>query len=132
MTNQLPVRLILDRSALLGYLDGSIHVGEVLHEVTADRVLCGIPVVVLGEAEALIATGKDFALLRQLIAGDACTLLGLDDEDWQEYSYWRRVTGRSDLAAAALAAFAHDASVLTAEGGRYGGDVPAIHFPGTR
>lgn len=129
MTNDPPVRLILDRSALVAYaVHRSVHVGETLHEVIDDDVNFGVPVIVA--MEALTRTsGKDRALLHQLLALDACVLLPELPEDLLELTYWRDVTGRPDLAAAAHAVHAHDASVLTSEWSRYGGNVPLIHLP---
>lgn len=45
-----PVRLVLDRSALLAYLAGSVHVGEPLHEVIQDRNRFGVTAVTAAEA----------------------------------------------------------------------------------
>jgi hypothetical protein len=126
-----PVRLILDRSALLAYAAGSVHVAEPIHEVVQDGVRFGVPDVVAVETLA-IATGKDLANLHRLLALDACKVLPMlpnPERDLVELTYWRRTTGRIDLAAAALAGLAHDASVLTGEGPRYGDGVPLIDFP---
>ncbi|MBM0203539.1 hypothetical protein JNW90_10735 [Micromonospora sp. STR1s_5] len=127
MTNR-PVRLVLDRSALLAYVAGSVHVAEPLHEVEQDGVRFGVPVPVAAEALNL-AHGKDLALMHRLLALDVCVLLPLTPEHLPELTFWRRITGRLDLAAAALAALTLDAAVLTSEGTRYGGGVPAIYFP---
>lgn len=123
-----PVRLVLDLSALRAYLAGSVHVGEPIHEVAQDGVLFGVPLITAAEALAT-TTGKDLALLHRLLALDACAVLPHHDGDLLELTYWRRITGRLDLAAAALAAVAHDAPVLSGEGGRYGTDVPVIYLP---
>lgn len=122
-----PVRLVLDLSALRAYLAGSMHVAEVLHEVVEDaRFAVPIPVAV----EALATTtGKDLAALHRLFALDRCAVLPDRPADLTELAYWRRLTGRADMAAAAVTALVHDAAVLTSEGRRYGPDVPAIHFP---
>lgn len=122
-----PVRVVLDLSALRAYLAGSVHVGETIHEVVEDGRF-GVPVLVAYEALAG-AAGKDLATLHRLLALDRCALLAELPEDLLELTYWRRVTGRADLAAAAVAALVHDAAVLTSEGARYGPDVPVLHFP---
>lgn len=122
-----PVRVVLDPSALRAYVAGSIHVGETLHEVVEDGRFA-VPVLVAYEALAA-AAGKDLALLHRLFALDRCALLAELPEDLLELTYWRRFTGRADLAAAAVAALALDAPVLTSEGPRYGPDVPVLHFP---
>lgn len=122
------VRLVLDLSALRAYTAGSVHVGEPIHEVVEDDEQFGVPLPVAVEALAG-ATGKDLALLHRLLALDACAVLPALAGDLLELVYWRRITGRLDLAAAAVAALAHDASVLTAEAARYGSDVPVIDLP---
>lgn len=127
-----PVRLVLDRSALVGYVAGSMHVAEPLHEVAHDRVRFGVPAVVVAEALAMIDDPGDRAVLHRLLERPACAVLPTWGEDWQELAYWRNITGRVDLAAAVMAVLDHDASVLTSEGKAYGdgGDLPVIPFPG--
>lgn len=122
-----PVRLVLDLSALRAYPTGSVHVGETIHEIAEDGVCFGVPLLVAVEALAA-ASGKDLALLHRLLALDACVVLPHLERDLLEVTYWRRVTGRADLAAAVVAAFTHDAAVLTGEDARYGDDVPVIPF----
>lgn len=122
-----PVRVVLDLSALRAYVAGSVHVGETLHEVVEDGAF-GVPVLTAYEALAS-ASGKDLATLHRLLALQRCTLLAELPEDLVDLTYWRRITGRADLAAAAVVALAYDAPVLTSEGDRYGHDVPVLHFP---
>lgn len=122
-----PIRLVLDLSALRAYLAGSVHVGETIHEVVEDGRFA-VPLAVALEALAT-TTGKDLALLHRLFALDRCAVLPDRPEDLLELTYWRRATGRPDMAAAAVAALVHDAAVLTSEGRRYGPDVPMIYFP---
>ncbi|MGC4805533.1 PIN domain-containing protein [Micromonospora sp. DT233] len=120
-----PVRLILDTSALLTYLTGSVHVAEPVHEVVESRVAFGVPAVAAAEALALIDDAHDRALLMRLLQHRACAVLDTDGRTWHELAYWHRATGRPDLAACAMAALDHDAAVLTADGKLYGG-VPVI------
>ncbi|MEV7328223.1 hypothetical protein [Micromonospora sp. NPDC093244] len=125
-----PVRLVLDRSALLAYLAGSVHVGEPLHEVIQDRNRFGVTAVTAAEALALVSDPKERATLHRLLSLDACAVLATDGGSWHELSYWRTVTGRADLATTVLACLDHDASILSGED-RYGdGELPVIHFPG--
>ncbi|WP_422740767.1 hypothetical protein ACN263_20500 [Micromonospora sp. WMMD729] len=126
------VRLILDRSALLGYLAGSMDVAEPIHEVAHDGVRFGVPAVVAAEVLAMVDDPGDRALVHRLLERPACAVLPTWGEDWQELAYWRVVTGRVDLAAVVMAVLEHDASVLTSEGKAYGdgGDLPVIRFPG--
>ncbi|MEU4554698.1 hypothetical protein EV382_1588 [Micromonospora violae] len=124
-----PVRLVLDRSALLAYLAGSVHVGEPLHEVIQDRNRFGVTAVTASEALAIVSDPKERATLHRLLNLDACEVLSTEGHSWQELSFWRTVTGRADLASTALAVLEHDASILTAED-RYGdGELPVIHIP---
>jgi hypothetical protein len=127
VTPQPPIRLVLDLSALYGYLAGSVHVGEVLHEVVEDARFA-VPVAAAVEALAN-TTGKDLATLHRRFALERCAVLPDRAEDLAELTYWRRMTGRADLAAAAVAALTYDAAVLTIDGATYGPDVPVLHFP---
>lgn len=125
-----PVRLVLDRSALLAYLAGSIHAGELLHEVIADGVRFGVTAVTTAEALAVVDDPKDRASLHRLLTLEACAVLPTSDVSWQELAYWRRYTGRADLATTVMASLTHHAPILTQEP-RYGdGDLPVIHMPG--
>ncbi|WP_319462056.1 hypothetical protein [Micromonospora sp. RTP1Z1] len=124
-----PVRLVLDRSALLAYLAGSVHVGEPLHEVIADGVRFGVTAVAAAETLAVVDDPKDRAALRRLLALDACAVLPTPAGSWQELAYWRGFTGRVDLATTVLACLEHDAPILTGES-RYGdGELPVIPLP---
>ncbi|MFU8874725.1 PIN domain-containing protein [Micromonospora sp. SL4-19] len=124
-----PVRLVLDRSALLAYVSGSVHVGETLHEVITDGVRFGVTAVTAAETLAVVDDPKDRAALRRLLALDACAVLPTDAGSWHELSYWRRFTGRADLATTVLACLTHDAPILSGDP-RYGdGDLPVIALP---
>ncbi|PWU52749.1 hypothetical protein DLJ47_18055 [Micromonospora sp. S4605] len=128
-TDDRPVRLLLDRSALLAYVAGSVHVAEPLHEVIADRNRFGVTAVTAAEALAAIDDPKDRATLHRLLALDACLVLSTDGHTWHELAYWRGYIGRADLATTIMASFEHDASILTREN-RYGdGDLPVIYMP---
>nr|WP_130340740.1 hypothetical protein [Micromonospora kangleipakensis] len=120
---------MLDRSALLAYLAGSVHVGEPLHEVIADGLRFGVTAVAAAETLAVVDDPKDRPALHRLLALGACAVLPTPAGPWQELAYWRGVTGRVDLATTVLACLAHDAPILTGEL-RYGdGDLPVIQLP---
>lgn len=124
-----PIRLVLDRSALLAYLAGSVHVGEPLHEVIQDRNRFGVTAVTAAEALAIVSDPKERASLHRLLTLDACKVLSTDGHSWHELSFWRTLTGRVDLATTVLAVLEHDAAILSGED-RYGdGDLPVIHIP---
>jgi hypothetical protein len=123
-----PVRLLLDRSALLAYVAGSLHVAEPLHEVIEDRNRFGVTAITVAEALAAVDDPKDRAALHRLLALDACVVLPTDAHTWHELSYWRTYTGRVDLATTVMASLEHDASILTRED-RYGhDDLPVIYM----
>ncbi|MFI0795636.1 hypothetical protein ACH4OY_23590 [Micromonospora rubida] len=126
-----PVRLVLDRSALLAYLAGSMDVAEPIHEVAQSGVRFGVPAVVAAEVLAIMDDPAERALLHRLLKRSACAVLSTWGEDWQELAYWRRFTGRADLAAVVMAVLEHDACVLTSEVKVYGdgADLPVIGFP---
>lgn len=123
-----PVRLLLDRSALLAYLAGSTHAGEPIHEVIADGMRFAVTAVTAAETLAVVDGAKDRATLRRLLALDACAVLTTPADTWQELAYWRRFTGRMDLATTVMACLDHDAPILTGEH-RYGDDLPVIYMP---
>ncbi|SBT42958.1 PIN domain-containing protein [Micromonospora auratinigra] len=124
-----PVRLLLDRSALLAYVAGSVHVGEPLHEVIEDRNRFAVTAVTVAETLAVIADPKDRAAVHRLLGLDACVVLPTEGRAWQELSYWRGFTGRVDLATTVVACLDHDAAILTGED-RYGrDDLPVIRMP---
>lgn len=76
------VRAVLDRSALLSYARGHIHVGEAISEIADESgARVGIPSVALLEAHLVIAADKDSrGLLRHLAALPVTTLLTVDEQ----------------------------------------------------
>lgn len=124
-----PVRLVLDRSALLAYLTGSMDVAETLHEITQDGVRFGVPTLVVAETLTLIDDAHDRAVLHRLLTVEACAVLDAYGDQWEELAYWRRATGRIDTAAAVMAAIEHEAPVLTGEAKLYGDDISIIELP---
>ncbi|MER5608322.1 hypothetical protein AB0F93_03700 [Micromonospora tulbaghiae] len=125
-----PITLVLDRSAVLAYLAGSIHAVEPIGEVVQDRQRFGVTAITVAESQELAAP-KDRADLAVLLRMEACAVLPTWGESWQELSYWRGVTGRVDLASTVMSALEHRASILTGEGGKYGpeGHLPVIYMP---
>ncbi|WFE25914.1 hypothetical protein O7623_21455 [Solwaraspora sp. WMMD791] len=123
-----PVRLVLDRSALLAYVSGSVHVAEPIYEVTQDRVRFGVTAVSVAETLAMVGDSKDRQLLHRLLNLAACAVLDTTGWTWQELSYWRGVTGRVDLASTVMACLEHRAPILTGES-RYGDDLPVTYLP---
>ncbi|MDG4768573.1 hypothetical protein O7632_31445 [Solwaraspora sp. WMMD406] len=109
---------MLDRLALLAYLDGSAHVAAPIHEVTQDGVRFGVTAVSVVETLVMVSGGKDRQLLRRLLELDACAVLDTPGGSWQELSYWREVTGRVDLATRLGSFSAYDDRRSVSAGGR--------------
>ncbi|WP_422753152.1 hypothetical protein [Micromonospora sp. WMMD708] len=124
-----PVTLVLDRSALLAYMAGSIHAVEPVGEVITDRQSFGVTAVTVAETLKLVTNSKDRGDLHTLLTMDACAVLPTWGEDWLELSYWLGVTSRIDLATTVLAALEHGAQILSGEGHRYGEVLPINDMP---
>jgi hypothetical protein len=124
-----PVRLILDKTALLAYLAGVVHASEPVHEVAADGVMFGIPSVTIAETLTEVTDPFDRQLLFGLLAHPSCQPLDTPGDGWHELAFWRQITGRLDLAVCAVAAVEHDAAILTCEGKLYGDHLPVIDIP---
>lgn len=120
MSDEYPVSLVLDRSALLAYLNGSMHVAEPIHLATQDRVRFAATAITVAETLALVGDGKDRQLLHRLLTLDACAVLDTSGDSWQELGYWRGLTGRVDLATTVMACVEHRAPILTGEPPQYG------------
>lgn len=108
--------LVLDRSAIVAYAAGSVHVGEPISEVYADGGRVLVPVVCLIEAAREVGD----EMPRLLVVHPACTVADLAGELWPALAAGTRVLGRLDLAVALLAATAGGGYVLTAEPEAYG------------
>lgn len=124
------VTLILDRTALLGYAAGSMHVAETIHEVLDSGSRVGVPVAAAVEALAVVP-GAERSALDWLLGESWCQVLPSRAEDWAELAFWRDRTGRYDHAAAVLAALQFDALVLSSDVKAYGSDgtLPVVYFP---
>lgn len=116
---QLPVEMVLDRSAVLAYVAGSIHVAEPINEVAHDGAAFGVPAVCAAEALAEINDPKSRQKVKELLELDACRVLATDD-NWMELAYWRTLTKSIDRACAARAAVQNRAQILTSEYDLYG------------
>lgn len=117
MSNR-PVLLLLDTSAILDYTRQSIHVGEVMTEVTNDGGMVGLPVLCLVEAKRASASTD---LLDLLVAHQATTVLPVAADTWQALAVTYDTVGRLDLAAAVLAATETGGFILTAQPQLYAG-----------
>ena len=124
-----PVRLVLDRSALLAYAAGNIDAAETVGEVIRDGVRFGVPTVAAADALAVVDDNHDRTVLRRLLTSEACVMIGIDDDGWDELAFWRQSTGRLDTAAAVLVALNHEAWLLTGEPKLYEEGLSIIELP---
>jgi hypothetical protein len=119
------VRLVLDTSAVLAYVAGSIDLGEVITEVVDEAMRFGVPALCLVEASRL--AGEDGAAgLRLLAWHPHCAILPLVADDWEVVAAEARRLGRADLAVCLLEAFDRGGYVVTGEPDAYGDDVDAL------
>lgn len=114
----LPIRLVLDASAVLEYTRGSIHVGEVLTQVEDDNAVAVVPSLSLA---AVFRSITDSDRLDVLFTLPFVAVIGEDGAQWRALAALYDVTGRLDAAACALAAIDAGAAVLTAQPGLYAG-----------
>ena len=111
-----PVRLVLDTSAILEFARGSVHVGEVLAELTDSQAAAALPVACLAEAVPLALERER---LDALVTHEATVLLTDDAEEWSALGHMCAVTGEFSAASVALAAIDFQAWILTARPGLY-------------
>ncbi|PSK66328.1 hypothetical protein B0E53_01710 [Micromonospora sp. MH33] len=113
--NDLPIRLILDTSAILAFTEGSTAVGQAIARVADEGGLFGLPVMCLAEAARSVT---DAGRLDLLANHPAATVLTVDPLQWKTLAATHRAVGRLDTAAALLAAAANDCRVLSDQPGR--------------
>ncbi|HEY9483762.1 MAG TPA: hypothetical protein VIR00_12450 [Micromonosporaceae bacterium] len=114
------IAVVLDTSALLGYIDGHVAVGELIAEVADEERLIAVPAVCFAQARA--AVDDDVAAAHLLLLTSAPTItiepLGFARPDGAE-SIWRvgeiaRTANRDiGLGHAAYAAIDHRAHLAT-------------------
>jgi hypothetical protein len=124
-----PVLLVLDTSAILAYVQGSIHVGEPISEVADDGGVAGLPEDCLAEARWAIA---DESRLQMLINHEATEVISRA-AGWTVLADAIGRFGLPDAAAAALVAAGSRCGVLTRRPDIYcgtdGDDSLAIPIP---
>jgi hypothetical protein len=88
------IRAVLDRSAIQSYVNGHIHVGELVSEVTTEKgVYVGIPAAALAEAHVnYLGDDHAKALLRLLTTLPGTTVLDLDSQTAPEIAGSLRLT----------------------------------------
>ncbi|MCW3843781.1 hypothetical protein ONA70_27155 [Micromonospora yasonensis] len=108
-SRDLPIRLVLDTSAILAFTEGSTAVGEAIANVAEEGCLFGLPVMCLAEA-ARSATDPD--RLDLLANHPAAAVLTVDPLQWKAFATTYRAVGRLDTAGALLAAAGNDCRIL--------------------
>lgn len=124
--SDLPLRAVLDTSAVLAYAAGSIHVGETIGEIADEGAGFAVPVVCLLAAAGLVPADQQ-PMLDALAGHPHGVVLPLAPAGW------RRVAAASSLlsdlgrACAALPVVSGEAGyVMTAEPEAYGEGIETI------
>lgn len=114
----LPVRVVLDTSAILAFLKGSTTVGETIAQVAEEGYLFGLPVTCLAEASRSVA---DTDRLELLVNHPAAAVLTVDPLSWRALADTHRTVARLDTASALLAATNNGCTILTEQPNQYAG-----------
>jgi hypothetical protein len=111
------VRLILDTSAVSAYINGSIHVGELLIEIQEEEdIQFAVPVICLAEAGTV--TDNDDTLVLLAKHGRAI-VAAVPASRWSDLVNLSKMLGQVSHAATFLAAAKHEAYLVTATPERY-------------
>lgn len=116
MSEDRPVRLVLDATAILSFVRQRFDVGEALAEVSDNDAMAALPLACLVEA-AQHAVDED--RLHLIAEHPATVIVGADADDWQTLGALHKLTGAYQAASAALTAIDHECWVLTARPSLY-------------
>lgn len=111
MSDERPIRLVLDTSAVLAFVRQSVHVGEVLVEVDDNNAVAAIPLACLVEAVRDAVDQDQLALLAEHLS---TVVFGAAVEDWRALGALCAITGGYAAATAALTAMDASCWILTA------------------
>jgi hypothetical protein len=111
-----PVRLVLDASAILLFVRQRFDIGETLAEVSDNDAVAALPLACLVEA-AQHAVDAD--RLNLIAEHPATVIVGADPADWQTLGELYKLTGGYPEASAALTAMDYGCWVLTARTSPY-------------
>lgn len=114
------IRLVLDSSAAVGFLSGSIAVGELIAEIDDEHGAVILPLPCLVEA-AHVTNMLQPELLNALITHAAVFLLADNPEHWMELVSLRSLVDGQDRASAAMQALECEVDVMTRDGSWYAG-----------
>lgn len=118
MSDERPIRVVLDTSAIVAYCRESVDVGELISEIADENGVVGLPMLCLVEARTRLADGD---LLDVLTKHPATDVLAPDVADWQALAALDGEIGRRDASTAMLDAVAYGVDILTATPGLYVG-----------
>ena len=111
-------RLVLDTSAVAGWIRGSVAIGELIAEVDDERGAALLPLSCLVRAahqNGMLDTG----LLQLLINHPAVFVISDDPDDWMALAALNAIVDGHDRAAAALLALTADVDILTRDASWY-------------
>ncbi|MEV6349630.1 hypothetical protein [Actinoplanes sp. NPDC051851] len=111
-------KLVLDTTAVVAWVRGSIAVGETLAEIDDEGGYVAIPLWCLIEAGHSTAM-LDRERLDLLLAHPATALITDDAADWETLVALRTLIGRADCAAAAMIALDLGVDVMTRDASWY-------------
>jgi hypothetical protein len=122
----LPLRAILDTSAVLAFVAGSIHVGETIGEIADEGAGFAVPVVCLLAAADRV-TADQQPMLDVLASHPHAIVLPLISARWRRVSAAGSLLGDVGRACAALPVVSGKAGyVMTAEPEAYGEGIETI------
>jgi hypothetical protein len=105
------VRLVLDTTAVVGFVRGAVSVGEILAEIDAEHGTAVVPLPCLVEAAAGTVDASPW--LSILVDHPATYVLATDVGDWRQVAGVRSLVGAYEPAAAAWQALTYEVDVLT-------------------
>ena len=117
-----PIQVVLDASAIVAYIRGSIDVGETIAEVSSEGASIALPVLSLIEANR---AAVDREWLDHLLDHDAVTILDVKGSGWLALAMMHDLVDPLDSASAALATIDFRCPVLTARPRQYAGSMAA-------
>jgi hypothetical protein len=105
------VRLVLDTTAVVGFVRGAVSVGELLAEIDAERGTAVVPLPCLVEAAA--GTVDAGPWLNILVDHPATYVVSTDVDEWRQVAAVRSLVGAYEPAAAAWQALTYGVDILT-------------------
>ncbi|MFC7546720.1 hypothetical protein [Plantactinospora sp. GCM10030261] len=118
--SDLPIRAVLDASAVAAYGRGVLSVGEIIAEITDEHAGFAVPELCLIEAATRLDLDEWPAL--SMLTQHSHGVWLETPTDWRDVARAARLLGGMSRAVAMLAAVDHRAYLLTAEPDGYGDD----------